>query len=112
MREWPVRQRADRTPTWAGWADVEALSDRYGIGDVTLVKPGVGETTRVLLRRVPWLVLVRPEAASELGHVRMLAEQRGVPVHEVDDLTYSCVGLIHPRYTRGATGADGRAVTS
>jgi hypothetical protein len=111
-REWPVRQRADRTPTWAGWADVAALSDRYGIGDVTLVKPGVGETTRVLLRRVPWLVLVRPDAAAELGHVRMLAQQRGVPVHEVEDLTYSCVGLIHPRYTRGATGADGRAVTS
>jgi hypothetical protein len=30
----------------------------------------------------------------------------------VHDLTYSCVGLIHPRYTRGATGSDGRAVTS
>ena len=27
-----------------------------------------------------------------------------------DDLAYSCVGLIHPRFTRGATGADGRAV--
>jgi hypothetical protein len=28
----------------------------------------------------------------------------------VDGLPYTCVGLIHPKYTRGATGADGRAV--
>ncbi|HET8583103.1 MAG TPA: phosphoribosyltransferase [Jatrophihabitans sp.] len=109
-RDWPARQAADRTPTWAGWRDVAALSERYGIGDVTLVKPGVGETTRVLLRRVPWAVLVRPDAGPELDHVRLLAAQRGAPVHEVDGLTYRCVGLIHPRYTRGATGADGTAV--
>ena len=98
----------DRIPSWAGWAEVERLSDEYGIGDVTLVKPGVGETTRVLLRRVPWAVLVR--TGAELPHIRLLAEQRGVPVREVDGLTYSCVGLIHPRYTPGATGADGTAV--
>ncbi|MFN2562210.1 MAG: phosphoribosyltransferase [Jatrophihabitans sp.] len=109
-RDWPALQAADRTPTWAGWADVESLSERYGIGDVTLVKPGVGETTRVLLRRVPWAVLMRPDAGRDLDHVRLLAQRRGVPVHEVPDLTYRCVGLIHPRYTRGATGADGRAV--
>jgi adenine/guanine phosphoribosyltransferase-like PRPP-binding protein len=109
-RDWPLAQAADRAPTWAGWAEVEAISERYGIGDVTLVKPGVGETTRVLLRRVPWAVLVRPDAGPELRHVRLLAERRGVPVEEVDALTFNCVGLIHPRYTRGATGADGRAV--
>jgi hypothetical protein len=109
-RDWPLVQAGERAPTWAGWREVEMLSERYGIGDVTLVKPGVGETTRVLLRRVPWAVLVRPGAGPELDHVRLLAERRGVPVHEVDGLTFSCVGLIHPRYTRGATGADGRAV--
>jgi adenine/guanine phosphoribosyltransferase-like PRPP-binding protein len=109
-RDWPVAQVADRRPTWSGWQDVAALSERYGIGDITLVKPGVGETTRVLLRRIPWAVLVRPDAEAELAHVRLLAERRGVPVREVPGLAYSCVGLIHPRYTRGATGADGQAV--
>ncbi|MGW4689229.1 phosphoribosyltransferase [Streptomyces sp. NPDC004244] len=103
---------ADRTPTWEGWAAVERISEEYGIHDVNLVKPGVGETTRVLLRRVPWKVLARRGAGPDLDHVRLLAEQRGVPVEEVDGLPYTCVGLIHPRYTRGATGADGKAVTS
>ncbi|MFF9204537.1 phosphoribosyltransferase [Streptomyces sp. NPDC014986] len=100
----------DRTPTWEGWAAVERISEEYGIHDVNLVKPGVGETTRVLLRRVPWKVLARAGAGSDLDHVRLLAGQRGVPVEEVDGLPYTCVGLIHPRYTRGATGTDGKAV--
>ncbi|WP_345593464.1 phosphoribosyltransferase [Streptomyces marokkonensis] len=101
---------ADRTPTWAGWAAVERICEEYGIHDVNLVKPGVGETTRVMLRRVPWKVLARAGAGADLDHVRLLAEQRGVPVEEVADLPYTCVGLIHPKYTRGATGADGKAV--
>lgn len=103
----------DRTPDHAGLACVEQITAEYGIGDVNLVKPGVGETTRVLLRRVPWKVLVRTGApAADLAHVRLLAAQRGVPVEEVPDLAYSCVGLIHPRFTRGATGADGLAARS
>ncbi|MFF4485392.1 phosphoribosyltransferase domain-containing protein [Streptomyces sp. NPDC001544] len=100
----------DRTPSWEGWKAVERISEEYGIHDVNLVKPGVGETTRVLLRRVPWKILARAGAGADLDHVRLLAEQRGVPVEEVDELPYTCVGLIHPKYTRGATGADGRAV--
>ncbi|MEU5021514.1 phosphoribosyltransferase [Streptomyces angustmyceticus] len=103
---------ADRAPTWEGWAAVERISEEYGIDDVNLVKPGVGETTRVLLRRVPWKILARQGAGADLDHVRLLAEQRGVPVEEVGELPYTCVGLIHPRFTRGATGADGKAVAS
>ncbi|MGW0943638.1 phosphoribosyltransferase [Streptomyces sp. NPDC002623] len=101
---------SDRTPSWEGWRAVERISEEYGIHDVNLVKPGVGETTRVLLRRVPWKILARAGAGADLDHVRLLAGQRGVPVEEVDDLPYTCVGLIHPQYTRGATGADGKAV--
>ncbi|MFF5722446.1 phosphoribosyltransferase [[Kitasatospora] papulosa] len=103
---------ADRSPTWEGWAAVERISEEYGIHDVNLVKPGVGETTRVLLRRVPWKILAKRGAGADLDHVRLLAGQRGVPVEEVDELPYTCVGLIHPKYTRGATGADGTAVTA
>ncbi|MCO1653456.1 cysteine protease StiP family protein [Pseudonocardia humida] len=100
----------DREPDHAGMAAALRLVEAYDLGEANLVKPGVGETTRVLLRRVPWRVLVAPDApAADLAHVRLLAQRRGVPVEEVEGLPYSCVGLIHPRYTRGATGADGRA---
>lgn len=100
-RDWRVLRDSDRTPRWTGWAEVERIAAQYDIGSVNLVKPGVGETTRVLLRRVPWRVLVRPDARSELDHVLLLAEQRGVPVDEVPELSYSCVGLIHPLHRLG-----------
>ncbi|HZY76943.1 MAG TPA: cysteine protease StiP family protein [Jatrophihabitantaceae bacterium] len=94
--ELPQRMTDDRTPTWAGRAAVEQLGARCGISDLNLIKPGVGETTRVLLRRVPWRVLARPDRQADLAHVLLLAEQRGVPVEYLPDLPYSCVGLIRP----------------
>jgi hypothetical protein len=106
----PRLLNADRMPTWAGSREVDRVAREYGIGDLNLVKPGVGETTRVLLRRVPWKILIRPDRDAELEHVLHLAVQRGVPVDEVGDLAFSCIGLIHPQFTRGATGADGVAI--
>ena len=91
---------ADRTPTFEGWRAVEAVAAAHGMTDVNLVKPGVGETTRVLLRRVPWKVLVRPGAAADLEHVLYLAADRGVPVEEVPGLPYSCIGIISPQAAR------------
>jgi hypothetical protein len=92
----PAHTAADRRPTWAGWSAVARIAEEHGIRDVNLVKPGVGETTRVLLRRVPWRVLAHPDRAEDLRHVRALAGARGVPVVEVPGLPYSCVGLIRP----------------
>ena len=84
----------DRTPQWSGWKSMERLRDEYGVSSVNFVKPGVGETTRVLLRRVPWMVLVREADLDEHAHIRVLAAERGVPVEVRGDLAYSCVGLI------------------
>jgi hypothetical protein len=88
----------DRTPDWSGWAAVRRIGETYGIGDLNLIKPGVGETTRVLLRRVPWQILARADAGDDLSHIRLLAAERGVPVVEMDPavLPYACVGLIKP----------------
>ncbi|PPG14442.1 phosphoribosyltransferase [Rathayibacter rathayi] len=96
-------------PTFAGWAAVERIAADYGIGDVNLVKPGVGETTRVLLRRVPWKILTRDDASGLPPHIQLLVEQRHVPVERVARLPFSVVGLIHPSHSPGAVGADGRA---
>ncbi|WP_410871448.1 phosphoribosyltransferase [Nocardia sp. A7] len=87
-------QNSDRTPDWSGWASVEKVRAEYDISTVNYVKPGVGETTRVLLRRVPWRVLVREADAPEHAHIRLLAAARNVPVEVVPDLAYSCMGLI------------------
>ena len=85
---------SDREPTFSGWAAIEAIRAEYGIESVNFVKPGVGETTRVLLRRVPWRILVREADNPDHEHLRLLAAQRNVPVEVRPNLPYSCVGLI------------------
>ena len=104
-----ARQRPHARPGRAG-AAVERISEEYGIHDVNLVKPGVGETTRVLLRRVPWKILARAGAGADLDHVRLLAEQRACPSKRSTNSVH-LRGADPPPFTRGATGADGKAVT-
>jgi hypothetical protein len=87
-------QTGDRTPTWTGWATVERIQREYGIANSNFVKPGIGETTRVLLRRVPWRIVLRDLEAPEHRHIRLLAQARNVPIAHDPDLAYSCVGLI------------------
>lgn len=85
---------AAREPDWSGWATVERVRAEYGVSSANLVKPGIGETTRVLLRRVPWRVLLRDPDDPDHLHIRRLAAERDVPVEIVPDLAYACIGLI------------------
>ncbi len=81
--------------TFAGRAVVEQICRDEGVADPNFVKPGVGETTRVLLRRVPDKILFAPDAIEEdVTHVRLLAAERGVPTAVREGLPYQCVGLI------------------
>lgn len=82
--------------SWQGLRDIRRIQADFGIADVNLVKPGVGETTRVLLRRVPWKILVDRADNPNLQHILLLAADRGVPVEVYPELSYSCCGLIKP----------------
>ncbi len=42
-----------RLPTWKGLEDVKRIQNIYELDDINLVKPGIGETTRVLLKKGP-----------------------------------------------------------
>lgn len=80
----------------SGIKTVRRIAEAYGVSDLNFVKPGIGETTRVLLRRVPWKVLISPRAAGgrELDHVLQLAGEKGVDVEYTELGNYKCCGLI------------------
>uniref|UniRef100_UPI00406D21FB cysteine protease StiP family protein n=1 Tax=Paenibacillus sp. FSL H8-0548 TaxID=1920422 RepID=UPI00406D21FB len=80
--------------TWQGMQDIARIQSDFGVSDVNFIKPGVGETTRVLLRRVPWKILVDRLDNPNLKHILLLAKDRGVPVEEYSHMTYSCCGII------------------
>lgn len=79
-----------------GLEEVQAIAKEYGIDDINLVKPGIGETTRVLLRRVPWRVLIDEKHKDdlELKHLIRLADEKNVPVvyHHLEH--YKACGII------------------
>ena len=87
-------EKEDKTPSWKGLTSVERIQEKFDITNRHFVKPGVGETTRVLLRRIPWKILVNPNFSNDLTHILMLAKERNVPVEEFTEMSYSCCGII------------------
>ena len=67
---------------------------RYGIADINLIKPGIGEATRVLLRRVPERLIVRDASAPDVAHLCLLALEKSIPVTVEPELPYQAVALI------------------
>ncbi len=74
------------------------IAEEYGVSDINFVKPGIGETTRVLLRRIPWKILVNKKfaGADELKHIYQLAGEKEVPleISRIDLGNYKVCGLI------------------
>jgi hypothetical protein len=71
-----------------------AALQQHGISDVNMIKPGIGEATRVLLRRTPRLLIVRDAQAPEVAHLALLAHEKNVPVMVDRALPYHAVSLI------------------
>lgn len=71
------------------------IARHFGIDDINLIKPGIGETTRVLLRRIPDRVLIA-KGCDEfyISHILRLAEEKGVTVEEYPLHGYRCCGII------------------
>lgn len=82
--------------TGLGADEVRELAKVFDVDDINLIKPGIGETTRVLLRRVPWKVLIDEgyKNSQELGHIVRLAEEKHVPVAYYPLKYYKCCGII------------------
>lgn len=79
-----------------GIDEVREIGKVFGVDDINLIKPGIGEATRVLLRRVPWKVLIdqRYKGNPQLGHLVRLAEEKNVPVEYYPLTHYKCCGII------------------
>ncbi len=79
-----------------GIKEVTEIAAHFNMKDINWVKPGVGETTRVLLRRLPWKVLVNFETANPkyIKHILQLCEEKGVEAIHYPLKTYSVCGLI------------------
>ena len=84
--------------TDSGLTIVTNIADEYKVNDINFIKPGIGESTRVLLRRVPWKILINPLYinSDEIEHIYQLAEERGVTceISRVNLGNYKVCGII------------------
>lgn len=86
---------AELDESFKGIDEVKEIADRYDIKDINKIKPGVGETTRVLLRRVPYIVLINPNANPKyMEHILQLCKEKGIPTAEYPFKKYDACGII------------------
>lgn len=86
----------DKIISGHGIDEVRNIADKFKIDDINMIKPGIGEATRVLLRRVPWKVLIneRCQGEQQLRHLIRLAEEKNVPIEYYPLKHYKCCGII------------------
>lgn len=79
----------------SGLDEVYKIADEFNISDINLIKPSIGEATRVLLRRLPDKILVYSLTDEEhLGHLYQLAKEKKVELIEYPLQNYKACGLI------------------
>ena len=56
------------------------IHSHYRVSHQNFIKPGVAEATRVLLRRLPDLLLLRDLEQPDVEHLRLLAGEKKIPI--------------------------------
>ena len=78
-----------------GFEEVWKIAKQFGISDINLIKPGIGESTRVLLRRIPDMLLIAENVELKyVAHLIQLAEEKHIPVKRYPLMRYKACGII------------------
>jgi hypothetical protein len=73
---------------------VIALMDSEAVDDINKVKPGIAEATRVMLRRVPKLLMVRDLHSPDIAHLKVLASEKGIALREDSSMPFNAIAII------------------
>jgi hypothetical protein len=73
---------------------LRTVAQQYGVSHYNYIKPGIGEATRVLLRREAGRLLLRHADSDATRHLLWLAESKSVPIEVRKDLPYRAAALI------------------
>lgn len=73
---------------------VNSLMTRFNVMDINRIKPGIAEATRVMLRRIPRILLVRDQHSSDIRHLRLLSSEKNIPVIEDPHMPFNAAAII------------------
>lgn len=90
-----VQEQNISRPSTYGIDEVKKLSKLFNISNINFIKPGIGETTRVLLRRIPWLIIVNEnQKGADIEHILQLAAEKNVQIKYYPLKNYKTCGII------------------
>lgn len=70
------------------------FQENLHLNNINYIKPGIGESTRVMLRRVPDKLFVKSTKHLGVQHLLLLAEEKKITIIEKNDLCYNAVAII------------------
>jgi uncharacterized protein (UPF0248 family) len=73
---------------------IEFFLNKYNFNNRNFIKPGVGESTRVLLRRIPKEIWIKDINDVSLKHIVFLAKNKNIPLHINSELSYNAIAVI------------------
>lgn len=75
-------------------AIVNEIMSKYNVNSKNNVKLSIGETTRVLLRRKPSLILVKDKNDKDVKYILHLAQSKNIQVETCSNGSYGAIALI------------------
>lgn len=84
-----IQQLQNQSRQFLDW-----VGRRYGVRNQHCIKPGIGEATRVLLRREAGLLLLNDLTSKATLHLHWLASSKSIPIEQVEELPYRAAALI------------------
>ncbi|WP_425263879.1 cysteine protease StiP family protein [Vibrio owensii] len=73
---------------------LDEVMTEYGVSDINRIKPGIAEATRVMLRRVPDLLMVQEKGHPDVAHLERIALEKNITVVELPNMPFGACSLI------------------
>lgn len=73
---------------------IERVMKEYNVTNINRVKPGIAESTRVMLRRVPDILIVRDLDDVNVSHLLQIATEKRVKVVVKNSMPFGACALI------------------
>jgi uracil phosphoribosyltransferase len=73
---------------------LQEMMQQHHVSNKNRIKPGIAEATRVMLRRVPDLLIVQDKLNPSTVHLLKLAKEKNIDVVEMNDMPFGACALI------------------
>jgi hypothetical protein len=97
-----TQARAERRVETAAY--LTKLQQAHAITHINHIKPGILEASRVMLRRMPGLLLLRDPHCPDVAHLQLLAAEKKVPIRIDPAMPFRATALIHKVQQVSASG--------